>query len=117
MKMPVRGLTLVEMLIVIVIVGVLVAVLIPNLLRAREQAFDTGTQACLKELATRQEAAKTAAPFEYDSTLDAATLASCNGVTFMVATVGPNTYAYEAKHYAGVNTYSVAPGTSVQVVR
>ena len=44
------GITLIELLIVISIIGILAAYLIPNVINARKKAYDTGAIACGKSL-------------------------------------------------------------------
>jgi len=50
-----RGFTLIELLFVIVIIGILVAVLIPRFFNSREKAFVSAMKSDLKNLATVEE--------------------------------------------------------------
>ena len=50
-----RGFTLIEMMIVVAIIAILVAILVPNFIRARAQAQTAACEANLKEIATALE--------------------------------------------------------------
>lgn len=114
-----RGFTLIEMMIVVAIIAILVAILVPNFVRARAQAQSAACEANLKEIATALELYQT----DHEAYPDVTTLTN---VTSSEANLGPylrqtpidpvnpaGFYQYETSNYDTADaTYTiVCPGS------
>lgn len=110
MKNSTQGFTLIELLIVIAIIGILAAVLIPNLLGAQKRAYDTAASACANEIKNKQAlylidkneyATKDELAGEYAP--------NCDGKVTWTQVGTPSAVAFEFKtvHEDGTKSYTI----------
>ena len=107
-----QGCTPIELLILIAIIGILAAVLIPNLINARKTAYNGAAQSCAKQVATAEEMLQVAQN-SYGSfgALDSGTVNVCKAttMTFAVGTSNSTYYSATVSHLQGNKTFSVTP--------
>ncbi len=111
-----KGFTLIELLIVIAIIAILIAVLLPNLLGARQRAFDAAAMGCARSVALVAESSRVdTATLNYTFSARDVTAfdpKSCSGIrysgTFPDGSNGAPTFGVTVFHPQGSKGYEVS---------
>jgi len=99
------GVSLVELLIVLSIVGLLLAVAVPRLTRARDRAYEATLTADLERLNYLQEQHRALGARAYTTDLAALDFVASEGVTLAVTDASVTGWASQASHRAQPDLY------------
>lgn len=115
----VKGFTLIEFLVVLIIIGILAGLAIPNFSRTRERALDREAQTALRLI----QAAQRVYLSKYGTYWPAASVADINtnlkldlasiSWDFTVPSATPTTFTGDAPRTDGTRTWSITQDTSV----
>jgi len=117
-----KGFTLIELLIVVVIIGILAAIAIPQFASTKEKAFDAAAKSDLRNLMTAEEAYFSDFQAYTDVTVAAGTAADLDGdgnddfsasqQVALQATADTNGYEITAQHGSSSKTWCINSSAS-----
>ena len=123
-----NGFTLIELLIVVVIIGILAAIAIPQFTNTKQKAFDAAAQSDIRNMMTAQEAyffskqaykssSNLAAGGQWDLDEDGTDdFQASKNVTVKADTVGIDGYRIKANHASSPNWWCVNSSASADAI-
>jgi prepilin-type N-terminal cleavage/methylation domain-containing protein len=106
-----KGFTLIELLIVVVIIGILAAIAIPQFASTKEKAFDATAKSDVRNAMSAQEAYFADEQTYGPGALAAGNFTTSTGIAISASAASAGGYSVTASHNSSGNTYWVEVGT------